>query len=114
MTDVKHHFLVVVDAILFLIQVYPHKTTDTTHTTEAMSAFINFYGIPQKRDCDQRTSFMGTDFCSFLLKVGITHPPGRKWSTWTIRKVDVQNKHFSRYFRRYLSETGDIWAKLFF
>ena len=54
---------------------------------------------------------MSTDFSTFLLEFGITHPPGTKWSPWTNGKVEIQNKH-SRFFRCYLSEAGNNWAKL--
>ena len=55
---------------------------------------------------------MSTDFFTFLLEFGITHAPRTKWSLWTYGKVEIQNKHLSRYFRCYLSEAGNNWAKL--
>ena len=55
---------------------------------------------------------MSTDFSTFLLEFGITHAPRTKWSPWTNGKVEIQNKHLSRYFRCYLSEAGNNWAKL--
>ena len=36
MSDGKHHCLVVIDAFSRFIQVYPVKSTDATHTIEAM------------------------------------------------------------------------------
>ena len=112
MSDGKHHCLVGIDAFSRFIQVYPVKSTDATHTIEAMSTFITSFGIPQKLVFDRGTSFMSTDFSTFLLEFGITHAPRTKWSPWTNGKVEIQNKHLSRYFRCYLSEAGNNWAKL--
>ena len=75
MSDGKHHCLVVIDAFLLIIQVYRVKSTDATHTIEAMSIFITSFGIPQKLVYDRRTSFMNTDFCTLLQEFGITHAP---------------------------------------
>ena len=55
---------------------------------------------------------MSTDFSTFLLEIGITHATRTKWSPWTNGKVEIQNKYLSRYFRCYLSEAGNNWAKL--
>ena len=110
MSDGKHHCLVVTDAFSRFIQVYPVKSTDTTHTIEAMSTFITSFGIPQKLVYDRGTSFVSTDFSTFLLEFGITHAPRTKWSPWTNGKNEIQNKHLSRYFRCYLSEAGNNWA----
>ena len=112
MSDGKHLCLVVIDAFSRFIQVYPVKSTDATHTIEAMSTFITSFGIPQKLVYDRGTSFMSTDFSTFLLEFGITHARGTKWSPWTNGKVEIQKKHSSRYFRCYLSEAGNNWAKL--
>ena len=112
MSDGKHHSLVVIDAFLRFIQVYPVKLTDATDTIEAMSSFITSFGIHEKLDYDRETSFMSTDFSTFFLEFGITHAPRTKWSPWTDGKVEIQNKHLSRYFRCYLFEAGNNWAKL--
>ena len=66
-TDGKHHYLVVTDAFSRFIQVYPVISTDATHTIEAMSFFITFIGILQELVYDQGTSFMSTNFSTFLL-----------------------------------------------
>ena len=55
---------------------------------------------------------MSTHFYSFLLKFGITHAPRTKWPPWTNGQVEIQNKHLSSYFRFYLCEAGNNWAKL--
>ena len=111
MGDGKHHCLVVIDAFLRFNQVYPVKSTDATHTIEAMSFFITSFGIPQKLVDDQGNSFMSLDFSTFLLEFGITHAPRTKWSPWTNGKVEIQNKHLSRKFRCYLFEAGNNWAE---
>ena len=77
-----------------------------------MSTFITSFGFPQKLFYDRGTSFMSTDFSTFLLELGITLAPRTKWSPWTNGKVGTQNKPLSRYFRRCLSETGHNRAKL--
>ena len=112
MSDGKHHCLVVIDAFSRFIQVYPVESTDATHTIEAMSIFIISFGILQKLVYDRGTSFMSTDFSTFLLESGITHAPRTKWSPWTNGKIGIQNKHLSRYFRCNLSEPGNNWATL--
>ena len=112
MSDGKHHCLLVIDAFSRFIQVDPVKSTDATHTTEAMSIFKPSFGIPQKLLYDRGTSFMSTDFSTFLLEFGITHAPRTKWSPWTNGKLEIQNKLLSRYFCYYLSEAGKNWAKL--
>ena len=112
MSDGKHHCLVVIDAFSRFIQVYSVKSTDGTHTIDAMSTFISSFGIPQKLVYGRGTSFMSTDFSTFLLEFGTTHAPGTKWSPWTNGKVEIQNKHLSRYFRCYPSGAGNNWAKL--
>ena len=112
MGDGKHHCLVVIDAFSRFIQVYPVKSTDATHTIEAMSTFIISFGIPQKLVYDRGTSFMSTDFSTFLPECGITHAPRTKRSPGTNGKVEIQKKHSSRYFRCYRSEAGNNWAKL--
>ena len=77
------------------------------------SCFTEF-GIPRKLVYDQDTSFMITDFSTFLLQFGFTHAPRTKWSPWTKGEVEKQNKYLSRYFRFYLFGTEKIWAKLAF
>ena len=42
----KHRCLVVIDAFLRFIRVYPVKSTDATHTIEAISVLITSFGIP--------------------------------------------------------------------
>ena len=98
MSDGKHHCLVLIDAFSRFIQVYPVKSTDATNTNEAMSIFITSFGVPQKLVYDRGTSSMSADFSTFLLEFGITNAPRTKWSPWTIGKVEIQNKHLSRYF----------------
>ena len=62
MSDGEHHCLIVIDAFLRFIQVYPLKSADATHTIEAMSIFISSFVIPQKLVYDRGTSFMSTNF----------------------------------------------------
>ena len=112
MSDGKQHCLVVIDNFLRFIQVYRVTSSDFTHTIEPMSTFITSFGIPQKLVYDRGTSFIGTDFSTFLLEFGITHAGRTSWSPWTNAKVKTQNKHLSSYFRCYLSEAGSNWAKL--
>ena len=112
MSDGKHHCLVVVIAFLSFIQVYPVKYTDASHTVEAMSNFITSLGIPQKLVYARGTSYMNTDFSTFLVELGITYAPRTKWSPWTNGKVEIKNKILSRFFLCCLSEAGNNWAKL--
>ena len=96
MSDGKHHCLVVTDAFSRFSQVYPVKSTDATHTIEAMSTFITSFGIPQKLVYYRGTSFLRADFSTCLPEFGIIYAPRTKWSRWTNRKVEIQNKHLSR------------------
>ena len=114
MSDCKHHCLVVIDAFFRFLQVYLVKSTDATLNFEVMSTIISSFGIPQKLVYGRETSFMSTDFSTLLLEFGITHAPRTKLSPWTNGKVEIQKKHLSRYFRCYLSEAGNNWAKLAF
>ena len=66
MSDDKDLCLVVMEAFSRFIQVYPVKSTDATHTNEAMSIFITSFGIPQKLVYDRGTSLMSTDFATFF------------------------------------------------
>ena len=87
MSDGKHHWLVVKDAFLRFIQVYPVESTDATHTIEAMSTFITSFGIPQKLVYDGGSSFLSINFSTFLPEFGIAHAPKTKWSPWTMGKL---------------------------
>ena len=108
----KHHCLIVIDALLRFIQVYPVKSTDATHTIEAMSFFITSFGVLQKLVYDRGTSFMKADFSTFFLEFGIIHAPRTKWSPLTNGRVEIRHNYSSRNFRYYLSEAGNNWAKL--
>ena len=99
MSDGKNHCLVAIDAFLRFFHVYPVKSTNATHTIEAMSTFRTSFRIPQKLVFDRGTSFMSTDFSTFLLDLCVTQAPRTKWSTWTNGRVEIQNKHWSRYLR---------------
>ena len=111
-SDGKNHCLVAIDAFLHFFQVYPVNTTNATHTIEAMSTFRISFGIVQKLVFDRGTSFMSTDFSTFLLDLGITQAPRTKWSPWTIGIVEIQSKHLSRSLRCNLSIARNNWAKL--
>ena len=106
MSDGKHLHLFVIDALSRCIQVYPAKSTDATHTIDAITTFKFSFGIPQKLAYDRGASFMSTEFSNFLLEFGITHALRAKWSPWTNGEVEIQNEHLNRYFRCYLSEAG--------
>ena len=108
----QHQCSVVIYAFLCFIQVYPVKSTDATHTIEAMTTFIIPFKIAKNFRCDRGTSFMSTNFSIFLPKLGILHANRTKYSSWTNGNVKVQNNHLSRSFRCYLSEAGNNWAKL--
>ena len=112
MSDGKNHCLVAIDAFLRFFHVHPVKSTNATHTIKAMSTFRTSLGIPQKLVFDRGTSFMGTDFSTFLLDLGITQAPRTKWSPWTIGIVEIQSKHLSRSLRCNLSIARNNWAKL--
>ena len=110
MSDGKHHCLVVIDGFSHFIQVYPVKSTDVTHSIEAMTTFIYSFGIPQKLIYDREISFMSTDFSTFLPEPGITHAPRPKWSPLTNEENEMK-KQLSRYFNCSLPKGGDKWAK---
>ena len=79
---------------------------------EAMTTFKVSFGTPQKLVYEKRTSFMSADFSIFLLEFHITHAPRKITLPWTNGKVEIQNRHLSRHFRRYLSEARKNWAEL--
>ena len=102
-SDRKCHCLVVVDAFSRCIQEYPVISTNSTNTIQAMTTFFTSFGIPHKIVYDRGTSFMGAEFSSFFLELGINHAPRTKWSPCTNGKVETKNKKLSRYFRSHLS-----------
>ena len=112
MSDGKNHCLVAIDVFLRFFQVYPNKSTNATNTIEAMSTSRTSFRIPQKLVFDRGTSFMSTDFSTFLLDLGITQAPRTKWSHWTIGKVEIQSKPLSRCLRCNLSIARNNWEKL--
>ena len=78
MSDAKHPCLIVIGAFQRFVQVYHVKSTDATHTIEAMSTFITSFEIPRKLVHHGGSSFMSTDFSNFFLELGITIAPRRK------------------------------------
>ena len=87
MSHGKHHSLLVVDAFLRFIQVYPVKSIDSIHTIGDRAA--------QKIVFDAKTSFMSFDSSTFFPKLGIPHVLRTKWSPWTNGKVEVKNELLS-------------------
>ena len=110
MSDCKHLCLVVIDAFLCFIQVYPDKSTVAALTLEAMSTFMTSFGIPQKPVYDRKTYFMSTDVSAFLRDLDMTYAPRTKWSPWTNGKVEIRNNQLNRYFCCYLFEADNTWA----
>ena len=55
---------------------------------------------------------MNTNFVNWTEEMGITLAPGTAYSPWTNGKVEVQNKHPTRYLRSFLNQSGNNWAKL--
>ena len=106
------HCLVVVDAFSRFIQVYPVQSTTAADTVKAMERFITTFGIPQKLVYDRGTAFMNSDFTNWCKELGITMAPRTPYSPWTNGKVETQNKHLARYFRNFISENSNNWAKL--
>ena len=108
----NQHCLVVVDAFSRFIQVYPVPTTSAADTIKAMEKFITTFGIPQKLVYDRGTAFMNADFTNWAKELGITMAPRTAYSPWTNGKVETQNRHLARYFRNFLNENANNWAKL--
>ena len=105
----KRHCLVVVDAFTRFIQVYP--VTNAQDTIEAMEKFVVTFGIPQKLVYDKGSSFLNSDFTNWAKELAITHAPRTAYSPWTNGKVEIQNKHLTRYFRSFLQNSGKNWAE---
>ena len=77
MTEGKQQFSLVIDAFLRFIQVSPVESTDATHTIEAITNFITFFGIPQEFVYDRGTSVLSTDFSTSLWNLALLKLPER-------------------------------------
>ncbi len=108
----KSFCLVVIDAFSRFIAVYPVKSTNAEDTSDTVEKWVTSFGIPQKIVHDRGTAFMNTNFVNWTKEMGITLAPRTAYSPWTNGKVEVQNKHLTRYLRSFINQSGNNWAKL--
>ena len=90
---------------------YPVRDTGAQSTINAMEKWIMHYGIRQSIIHDRGTAFVNTEFVNWTKEFGITLRPRTAHSPWTNGKVETQN-HIARYWRNFLSESGNNWAQL--
>ena len=100
-SDFEHCF-VVVNSLSRFIQVHPVKITSALHTIEANENWILIFGIPQLLVYDRGSDFNNIEVTNWATEQGITLAPRTDQSTWANGKVEIQNKHFTQYFRHFL------------
>ena len=91
---------------------YSVRDTGAQSLVNAMEKRIKHYGIPQSIIHDRGTAFVNTEFVNWTKEFGITLQPRTAHSPWTNGKVETQNQHIARYWRNFLSESGNNWAQL--
>ena len=85
---------------------YPVTNTGAQATVAAVEKWILQFGIPQSILHDRGTAFLNTDFVNWTKEFGITLRPRTAHSPGTNGKVETQNQHIARYWRRFLNDAG--------
>ena len=86
--------------------VYPVTNTGAQATIAAVEKWILHFGIPQSIIHDRGTTFLDADFVNLTKALGITLRPRTAHSPWTNSKIETQNQHIARFWRRFLSPAG--------
>ena len=92
--------------------VYPVTNARARATIAAIEKRILHFGIPQSLNHDRGRAFLNTDFVNWTKELGITLRSRTAHSPWTSGKVETQNQHIARYWRRFLNDAGTNWAPL--
>ena len=106
------HCLLVIDAFLRFLMVFPVTNTGAQATISAFEKWILSFRIPQSIVHDRGTAFIHTEFINWTKELGITLRPRTAHSPWTNGKIETQNQHIARYWRNFLNDAGNNWSSL--
>ena len=106
--------LVVVDAFSRFLGTYPFRDTGGQTTINALEKSITSYGIPQKNFHDNGSAFINNDFINWTKEFGTTLAPRTTYLPWINGKVESQNQHLKRYWRKFMNQSVNNWSKLTF
>ena len=104
--------LLVIYAFSRFLVVYPVINTSAQATIAAFEKRIHSFRIPQSIIHDRVSAFINTDFINWTKELGITLRPRTAYSPWTNGKVETQNQHIARYWRKFLNDAGTKWSPL--
>ena len=106
------HYLLVVEAFSRFLGVYPVRDTGAQTSINAPEKWIKSYGIPQKTVHDNGSALINSDFINWSKDLGITLTPRTTYSPGTNGKVEVENHHLTRYWQKFMNQSGNNWSKL--
>ena len=106
------HCLLVVDAFSRFLMVYPVCNTTALAKISSVEKWIFSFGIPQSLIHDRGTAFINTEFVNWTKELGITLRPRTAYSPWTTGKIETQNQHSARYWRKCRNDAGNKWSTL--
>ena len=92
--------------------VYPVTNTAAQATISAVEKWIPSFGILHYIVRDRGTVFINTEFFNWTKQLGITLRPRTANSSWTNGKIETQNQHIARYWRKFLNDAGNRWSSL--
>ena len=70
------------------------------------------FGTPQSFVHDRGRAFIKTEFSNWTKELGITQRPQTAYSPRTNGKIETQNQHFARFWRKFLNDAGNNWPSL--
>ena len=106
------HCLLVINAFSRFLMVYPGINTSAQATTAAVEKWIHSFRIPKSIIHDRGTAFINTDFINWTKEIGISLRPRTAYSPWTIGRMETQNQHIARYWRKFLNDARPNWSTL--
>ena len=68
--------------------------------------------IPEKIVHDNCPAFINSDFIKWTKEFAITIAHRTTYSPWSNGKVEAQNQHLTRYWRKIKNQSGNNWSKL--
>ena len=106
------HCQLVVDAFSRFLMVYRVTNTGAQAVISAVEKWIHSFGISLSIVHDRGTAFINTEFINWTKELRITLRPPTAHSPWTNGKIETQNQHIARYWRKSLNEAGNNWSPL--
>ena len=104
--------LLIVDSFSRFLMVYPVITTVAQATNASLEKWIHHFGIPQSIIHDKVTACFNTDFVNWTKVFGIILRARTAHSPWPNGKIETQNQHIARYWRKLLNDAGTNSASL--